>query len=311
MARPPHRGSADRDEAVQRRLALLGEELSGLRTGVPGGSRGWDMPDSHTRIRGRPDPEGVGEPAVGLKPWPKESEPPEEIEVAALPTPGRHAHRLGSGSRWPAAGLARAPLAAVLALVAAALAVLCWWLLRTAAHPSTPVEMTPLSATGAPSAERGLATPAAALSPGASAAGGKVTVDVEGKVRRPGIVVLEAGSRVIDAIKAAGGVRAGRRDASLNLARVLVDGEQILVGVPAPPGLPAGAATASAAAQLVDLNTADEAALEALPEIGPVTAQSILAWRTENGAFTSVRELLEVDGIGAATLDRLLPYVTV
>src|SRR6476620_5154491 len=75
--------------------------------------------------------------------------------------------------------------------------------------------------------------------------------------------------------------------------------EQILVGAPAPASaFPPAAATASTAGTLVNLNTADEAALEGLPEVGPVTAQSILDWRTKNGAFTSVQELLEVDGIG-------------
>jgi competence protein ComEA len=297
MARPPHRGSAEHDEAVQRRLALLGEELSGLRTGPSGG---WGMPDSHTRVRGRPDPEGPPPVARDLAPWPADTEP------ADIPPPGRHAHRWGSGGRLRP-GLGRAPLAGVLALVAAALAALCWWLLHTAAHPSAPVDLTPASAD-----RHDLATPASALSSAPGPNGGKVTVDVEGKVRRPGIVVLDGGSRVIDAIKAAGGLRGSPPHSGLNLARVLIDGEQILVGAPAlASGVPPAAATASAAGTLVNLNTADEAALEGLPEVGPVTAQSILDWRTKNGAFTSVQELLEVDGIGQATLDQLLPFVTV
>jgi competence protein ComEA len=193
-------------------------------------------------------------------------------------------------------------------LVAAALAALCWWLLHTSAHPSAPVELSPASTDA-----HDLATPAAALTPGAAPTdGGRVTVDVEGKVRRPGIVVLDAGSRVIDAIKAVGGVRGSPRHTGLNLARVLVDGEQLLVGVPASaPGLAVPSASGTGPTSLVDLNTADEAALEALPEVGPVTAQSILDWRAQNGAFTSVQELLEVDGIGEATLDQLMPYVTV
>ena len=283
---------------MQRRLALLGEELSGLRTGP---SPGWGMPDSHTRIRGRPDPDRLPPVDLDLAPWPSDEEPSD------IPAPGRHAHRW-ERSGWLSPGLGRAPLVGVLALVAAALAALCWWLLDTAAHPSVPVDLSPASA-----GRSDLATPAAALSGAPGAAGGKVTVDVEGKVRRPGIVVLDGGSRVIDAIKAAGGLRGSPRDTGLNLARVLVDGEQILVGVPASgTGLPPVAATASAATgALVNLNTADEAALEGLPEVGPVTAPSILDWRTQNGAFTSVQELLEVDGIGQATLDQLLPYVTV
>lgn len=289
--------NSDHDEAVQRRLALLGEELSGLRTGP---SDGWGMPDSHTRVRGRPDPDHVPPVDLDLAPWPTDPEAPE------VPAPGRHAHRWERGDRLRP-GLGRAPFVGVLALVAAALAGLCWWLVHTAAHPSTPVDLTPAS-----SGRHDLATPAAAVSGVPGTTGGKVTVDVEGKVRRPGIVVLDGGSRVIDAIKAAGGLRGSPRETGLNLARVLVDGEQVLVGVPAgTAGVPPAAATASAASTLVNLNTADEAALEGLPEVGPVTAQSILDWRTQNGAFTSVQELLEVDGIGEATLDQLIPYVTV
>ena len=98
----------------------------------------------------------------------------------------------------------------------------------------------------------------------------------------------------------------------LNLARVLVDGEQILVGEPAPVGLAASAVPSAGApgGPLVNLNTASEAELEALPEVGPVTAQAILGWRAEHGAFTSVDELLEVDGIGEKTLESIAPFVT-
>lgn len=145
---------------------------------------------------------------------------------------------------------------------------------------------------------------------------GTVVVDVAGRVRRPGIVELEAGSRVADALEAAGGVR-GRVDlSSLNLARVLVDGEQVLVGMTPPPGTPAtvpgtsvegGTATTGA---LVNINTADAAGLDTLPGVGPVTAAAILEWRAEHGIFTSIDELLEVDGIGEATLADLVDKVT-
>ncbi len=139
-----------------------------------------------------------------------------------------------------------------------------------------------------------------------------MTVDVEGKVRRPGIVVLDSGARVVDALKAAGGARPGVDLRGLNLARLLVDGEQILVGVPAAVGLPAAAVpTAPADGPLVNLNTAGQTELESLPDVGPVTAEAILAWRTEHGGFTSVDELLEVDGIGDATLATIAPHVTV
>ena len=92
---------------------------------------------------------------------------------------------------------------------------------------------------------------------------------------------------------------------------MLVDGEQILVGVQPPAGVAAGVpGGTSPVATLVNLNTADQVALESLPEVGPVTAQAILAWRTDNGAFTAVDQLLDVDGIGEATLAKLTPFVT-
>jgi competence protein ComEA len=136
-------------------------------------------------------------------------------------------------------------------------------------------------------------------------------------VRRPGIATLPLGARVADALEAAGGPRPGVRLGALNLARVLADGEQVLVGVPAAPGLaasaaaaPTGGSTASGGAPLVNINTASQAELEELPGVGPVTAQAILAFRTDNGAFTSVDELLEVSGIGDATLAEMAPFVT-
>ena len=153
----------------------------------------------------------------------------------------------------------------------------------------------------------------ASNTPGSNTQGSSVTVDVAGKVRRPGLATLPAGSRVADALDEAGGPR-GRVDlSSLNLARVLVDGEQILVGQ-APPagGLAAGASTAApdATGALVNLNTATMVELETLPGVGPVTAQKILDWRSAHGAFSSVDELLEVDGIGEKTLADLAPHVT-
>ena len=163
----------------------------------------------------------------------------------------------------------------------------------------------------APSPTRELVSLEPSEAASTSAASGSVTVDVAGRVRRPGIAVLDAGSRVVDALKAAGGARGGVDLTGLNLARVLVDGEQILVGVDPPAGVAAGvSATAAPSATLVNLNTADQVALESLPEVGPVTAQAILAYRTEHGAFTSVDQLLDVDGIGEATLAQVTPYVT-
>jgi competence protein ComEA len=224
-----------------------------------------------------------------------------------VPVPGRHA--AGRVALGPA------QLAVVSVLVAVGLAVTCWWVVR-----GDPAAVAPL-ASGPVSAGPLVELPASASgTTGAGPAGGqqggrpeRVTVDVAGKVRRPGIAVLDAGSRVIDALRAAGGARRGADVTSLNLARVLVDGEQIVVGIPPPAGVAASAASvpATPGGPLVDLNTATQTDLEALPEVGPVTAQAILAWRDEHGGFTSVDELLEVDGIGDATLGQIAPYVTV
>jgi competence protein ComEA len=205
--------------------------------------------------------------------------------------------------------------------------VTCWWLVRGSAHEAPTLAAAPAAglvavppqaqevgaAPATPGATPG-ATPAAA---GASAKAhpATVTVDVAGKVRHPGIAVLDAGARVVDALEAAGGARRGVDLAGLNLARVLVDGEQVVVGVPAasapvatPPPASGGFAPS---AGLVNLNTATEAELDTLPDVGPVTAASILQWRDQHGGFTSIDELLEVDGIGTVTLGRLTPYVTV
>ncbi len=211
------------------------------------------------------------------------------------------------------------PVLLVVALVGVAIAAAAVVVLRMdgdseavatrAGSPAASGSASPLVPTASPAG--GPSTGAAAAAGGRSA---DVTVDVAGKVRRPGVATLPAGSRVFDALKRAGGTR-GRVDLStLNLARVLVDGEQILVGRPAPSG--GAAADASAAASdpvgaLVNLNTATAEQLDTLPGVGPVTAQKILEWRSAHGAFSSVDELLEVDGIGEKTLSDLAPHVTV
>lgn len=155
---------------------------------------------------------------------------------------------------------------------------------------------------------------ASAAAPAPSAPSGEVVVAVAGKVVRPGLVRLPAGSRVDDAVRAAGGVLPGAGPGLLNLARTLVDGEQVLVGVDPPPGVaPSGSATgpAGAAGGLLDLNTAGVADFDALPGIGPVLAQRIVDWRTEHGRFASVEQLREVTGIGEAKYGDLEGKVTV
>jgi competence protein ComEA len=144
-----------------------------------------------------------------------------------------------------------------------------------------------------------------------------VVVAVAGAVRRPGLVTLPAGSRVDDAVRAAGGVRPGGRLGLLNLARRLVDGEQVVVGASVPdPSTAAGVAAApapdgAASAAPLDLNTATAAQLDALPGIGPVLAQRIVDHRTRNGPFRSVDDLRQVSGIGDAKFATLRSAVTV
>ena len=139
---------------------------------------------------------------------------------------------------------------------------------------------------------------------------GEVVVAVAGKVARPGLVRLPAGSRVDDAVRAAGGALPDADIALLNLARKLVDGEQVLVGVDPPPGAPAAPAAGPAVSGLVDLNTATAADLDALPGIGPVLAERIVQWRSEHGRFTSVQQLREVTGIGESKYRELEDSVT-
>lgn len=158
--------------------------------------------------------------------------------------------------------------------------------------------------------------------PATQSAGPDVVVHVTGQVVEPGVVELPAGSRVVDAVRAAGGLTDEADRSSLNLARALVDGEQVWVGRPgdeppagwSPPATAggAGAGTAEGAGRPpLDLNAAGQADLEELPGVGPVTAGHILAWRDEHGRFSRVDELLEVSGIGERTLAQLQPLVTV
>lgn len=185
-------------------------------------------------------------------------------------------------------------------LATAGAVLLVWWLLSGRPQTSEPTEPLAFATTGVPSASA--KTPATEL-----------VIDVIGKVRKPGIVTVPKGSRVYEAIEAAGGLK-GRPDTSaLNMARVLSDGEQILVGMePAQVSAPAATGVGGAVpGAKVNLNTATAEQLDTLPGVGPVTAQAILDWREENGRFGSVEDLLDVKGIGDATLDELRDFVIV
>jgi competence protein ComEA len=158
--------------------------------------------------------------------------------------------------------------------------------------------------------------------PGAGAASGTagaVIVDVEGKVAKPGVRTLPTGSRILDAINAAGGALPGTDLTSLNQAQVLVDGEQVLVGVTPPPQDDAGTATGHGkkgrgraglgSMEPVHLNTATIDDLEQLPGIGPALAQRVIDYRTQHGAFHAVDELRQVSGLGGQRFENIAPMV--
>lgn len=197
-------------------------------------------------------------------------------------------------SRWRdlelnASGRALTGLAAVCVVL---LLVTGWALLRPRPAPPAPPSTAPLPVTALPSP---------------SPIG--IVVDVGGRVRRPGLVTVPAGSRVADAIRAAGGALRPRDLALLNLAAKVSDGQLLLVGVP---GAAAGAADpTTASGGPVDLNTATVDQLDSLPGIGPVLAQRIIDWRTAHGGFRSVRDLDQVSGIGDSTFAELEPLVSV
>jgi competence protein ComEA len=149
-------------------------------------------------------------------------------------------------------------------------------------------------------------------------AAASVVVHVLGQVNRPGVYELRDGARVLDAIGAAGGFTAAADQGALNLARVLVDGEQLVVPRPGEAPVPvasdpvgAAGGTAAVPGAKVDLNTATLEQLETLPRVGPALAQRIVDWRTQNGRFASVDDLKNVTGIGDKTFAGLKDLVVV
>ncbi len=208
----------------------------------------------------------------------------------------------------------RRAVVAMVVLVVVVGAISLAWVFTSRPQPLT-VQDNPVTATST-------AAPSTVPSGASGGTGGEVVVDVAGKVKHPGLYHLKPGSRVDDALKVAGGALRGVSTLNLNRAAKLTDGEQIVVGLdaaaaPAPAGSAGAAAVGGAGAAAaggtgkVSLNTADLAALDALPGVGPVLAQHILDWRTTHGSFSKVDQLQDVSGIGpskyAALKDLVAP----
>ncbi|MDQ2847424.1 MAG: ComEA family DNA-binding protein [Actinomycetota bacterium] len=250
-----------------------------------------------------------------------------------VPEPFRDA-RVDPGRR----GALILTLVAALAAIAAAIGV---WRDRPAPRPVQPVAMAPVTDTAAGSSARTPATTGSLVvrsrsgtagsgfgtvggqptAAGSSAGPAVIAVSVTGLVHHPGLVRLPTRSRVADAIAAAGGITDQGDVTGLNLAAVLSDGDSVVVGAraatPASGSGPAGgtmtsrASTSGTATQSpINLNTADQTTLESLPGVGPVMAGNILAWRQQNGSFTSIDQLQEVTGIGPSRYAQLALLVT-
>ncbi len=295
---------------MARRLAQLSAELEAAReeSVKPASGGGWwndptrgISPDQ--RVVSTPT-HSSADPAPPLVPVPGRHAAPRRatrLVDVVVPATLRGRVLLGPG-----------PLTVVALVVALGMGATAWTVVR--GDPAQPVVAMAAPTAGGQVVALPSTEPSAGRASGVPAGQtGSVTVDVAGKVRRPGIAVLDQGARVVDALKAAGGARHGVDLSSLNLARVLADGEQILVGVAAAESaaIPGQDGSTSAPGQLVNLNVATVSELESLPEVGPVTAAAIIAWREANGGFSAVDELLEIDGIGETTLGQIAPFVTI
>ena len=218
------------------------------------------------------------------------------------------------------------------ALVAVSAGGAIWAVTRTTANGSTAIEHSLPYAPGAHQATTlpksgpiaGATNRPAAAVPASTKPSPPVVVDVGGAVVRPGVYKLDGGSRVADALAAAGGVTLEADDERLNKAEKLADGIRIFVprrGVTPPvvvgltPPVSSGsgsvAAGVGATPAVINLNTADATQLDALPGVGPATAAAIVQYRTQHGPFASVDKLTDVPGIGPAKLERWRSFLTV
>ena len=211
---------------------------------------------------------------------------------------------MGENVRDRLAALSRRELVALAVVCAVLLAGAALWYLRSLPRP---VEVRSLRS------ER----PAPGPTVTETSAPAILIVHVAGAVRNPGVYQFDAADRVIDAVQAAGGPTRKAALDGLNLASPLADGQQVVVPTRVPGGsgavpvpIPPSGAPPATTASLVNVNTADVAQLETLPGVGPVLAQSIIDHRTEHGPFTTIEGLMDVSGIGPATLEEIRELVT-
>ncbi|WP_316521398.1 helix-hairpin-helix domain-containing protein [Kitasatospora brasiliensis] len=269
---------------------------------------------------------GAASPPVGERPVPATGSPP--AAPPPLPTVGGaddpdeavRSRATSLPSFASALALDRRAVAGltILLLFAVGYAVQHFWLARpeTVAVPALAAVAAPAQAD--PSVPADAAASRAGPGVGTEAAPGvvaAVVVDIGGRVHLPGLHTLPGGSRVADALRAAGGPLPETDTRNLNLARLLTDGEQILVGEQAPALAPAvgsgnGPPGPAAPRPPVSLNRATLEQLDALPGVGPTLAQRILAYRTSHGSFRSLDQLRQVSGIGARTYAELRPLLT-
>ncbi len=213
--------------------------------------------------------------------------------------------------------MSRGELAALMVVVALTLGGAAFWYMRSLPRP---VQIAAPAPVGPASGSVSLAASPPSVSSSPSPSG--VMVDVSGWVVHPGVYEFAAGQRVIDAVRRAGGARRGADLAAINLAAPLVDGSQIVVPRRGGEGPGGGQDSGSGGGSgglwggpggtaLVNVNSATQRQLETLSGVGPVLAAAIVAYRTQHGPFRSVDDLLDVSGIGPATLQALRPQVTV
>lgn len=281
-------------EVVRRRLAALLEEVPARRAiGAPPGAE-------PGRERGLPEGDRTGEA-------PERADAPIPAREGAGGTAGGEtADPVGRAPRWAEWGSAAWEFTrSHLVAVGIVLLTGCLWAGYSVLQArSTPVELPSTAPTVISSPSATATVPA------------RILVHVLGAVARPGVVELPEGARVQDAIAAAGGLVADADPGELNLAAVVMDGAQIIIGDAQQPrgevngdgGSGAGDAGAGGGRKL-SLNSATQAEFETLPGVGPVTAGRIVAWRAEHGKFSRIEELQEVDGIGPRTYAQLADLV--